>query len=144
MPVTLFLSPSTLVRSKDHILGMLPEAQSYCDSSTLHYLLRARGIEIPMGAFDLTETIGLARDVFERVQRLGLKIVVVGGTESEWAKFRQYLVSTFNIDGANIFGIHGYERDLLDRVLALIREAHPQVVILGLGAPMQEYVARQC
>ena len=144
MPVTLFLSPSTLLRSEEYVLGMLPQAKTYCDSSTVHYLLRCMRVHIPLGSFDLSETIGLARGVLERARDDAEKLLVVGGTASDAARFREHLTAEFRIDESNIVSAHGYHRDILTVVLRLITEHRPDVVILGLGAPMQEYVASHC
>jgi UDP-N-acetyl-D-mannosaminuronic acid transferase (WecB/TagA/CpsF family) len=144
MPVTLFLSPSTLYRSKEHLLALLPDARVYCDSSTLHRLLRLRGVNVELGSFDLSETIGIARSVFERARRENRRLLAVGGTAEDAERFRHYLLTEHGLSDSQVVTSSGYHSDVLQEVMRLVEEVRPDDVVLGLGAPTQERLARHC
>jgi N-acetylglucosaminyldiphosphoundecaprenol N-acetyl-beta-D-mannosaminyltransferase len=144
MPVTLFLSPSTLVRSREHILGMMPLARTFCDSATMHLLLRLRQVDIPLASFDLSETIGIARGILARASKESQRILAVGGTEMESKRFRDYVTTAFGIKEDRFEVAHGYQENVIDVVLKAMAEWRPHLLLVGLGAPLQEYVAARC
>jgi N-acetylglucosaminyldiphosphoundecaprenol N-acetyl-beta-D-mannosaminyltransferase len=144
MPVTLFLSPSTLVRSREEILCMAPRAQVFCDSTTLHLLLRMRGVRIPLAAFDLGGEIGMAAAVLEAASSAGRRVLSVGGSPTEAAAFRRYLIEERGLSPESVLALHGYHSEPAEAVAGAIRSFQPNDVLLGLGAPLQECVARRC
>lgn len=83
---------------------------------------------------------GLAGKVFEECSRLGIGLFILGSHEDAVKNFVSILST--NYPRMIISGFHnGYIKDCWDVVLEEIISSGAKVVIVGMGAPLQERVA---
>ena len=131
-----FLNPYSyyFLRNKRNLL--LNFDNILIDGIALAILLRLVGIRLSRRSFDFTS---LAPIVFDFAQIHKLKVAVVGGTQTEIVRFKEAVSSAYPSVKIEM-AFNGYFSDSVNRqdVLRKIASAGSDIVVVGLGAGMQE------
>ena len=95
------------------------------------------GTNIRRLSFDMT---GMAPDLFSRLQISGESVFFIGARQEQVAASVDTILNAY--PGINLAGFrHGYfdSKEDRDREIRKIVDAHPDFVIIGMGAPLQEH-----
>lgn len=142
--LTLYLNPSTLYRINARGLRIPPDARVFVDSGLLASISRLTRRGCRRGCFDFSLEIGHATKVFSAAVKDGRRVLAVGGTQEEASAFRDIVTRRFSFqEGEGLRVAPGFHSDLFNYIVAEIDEVHPDILVLGLGAPLQEYIAIQ-
>ena len=134
--LTTFLNPHSYLLASDNEALFSQFDKIYCDGIFLVYFMRAIGRKISRISFDMTS---MAPVVFDQAVREGLSVCLVGGEEGiaqEAAeKFRREYPG-LNI--THIFSGFFVSNQHRDEVIDKIATDSPDIVIVGMGAILQE------
>lgn len=112
----------------------------FCDGILLCWAFRLWGVKVLRRSFDTTS---LAPLIFKYSEDRGLKVVFIGGEEGVASRAGAVIKKKYpNLD---IVGcISGYFEDDLHRmnVIKSIIGLNPDIVICGMGVPLQEFFLR--
>ena len=132
--VVTFVNPGCFKLLNDYSYARALEKHDYILADGIGVVLGAKmlGDKITRYSFDDTS---LAPKVFSLAEKRGYQVAVVGGYPGVVERFEEKIKNDF--PGLNIFALmHGYSEDYC--IVSAIKNAQPDVVILGMGAPRQE------
>ncbi|MBO6658333.1 MAG: WecB/TagA/CpsF family glycosyltransferase [Pseudomonadales bacterium] len=107
----------------------------HVDGILLVLIFRLFGHKVTRRSFDMTS---IAPAVFEACSKSSSRIVTIGGTEEEAVLFNKQLATTF--PSLDVVSYSGFQISVED-YLRELKRAEPGVVLVGMGAPLQENIA---
>ena len=108
----------------------------FCDGKLLCMVLRLLNIKVERVSFDMTS---LAPIVFSYAETNNRSLYVLGSSEADIEKSIKYFLQLY--PNLNILGFRsGFFSSLEERegVISRVRELGPEIVIVGMGTPLQE------
>lgn len=134
-----FLNPYTIELAKKD--AKLYENFDYIGSDGILPVILTRFFiksKISRISFDMTS---FANDIFNYLNINSCPTYIIGSTDENISKFVKIVQSNF--PRINIVGYHhGYlTEDMRDNMIFNILKINPKVVIIGMGAPLQDYLA---
>lgn len=131
-----YLNPYSYYVSRKSNEKCLPD-NVFADGLLLVFLLRLIGIRMPRLSFDMTS---MAPIVFGYAQENGKRIAILGGKQDEVKGFCRFLCEYY--PGVEIvLAQNGYEFAIAEFAGQLQKMA-PDIVVIGMGAPLQDQVMR--
>lgn len=105
------------------------EKITYCIDS--YYLSKFLGVE--QASFDNSS---MAPIIFDRLKIKNLKALFIGGSVEEEKSFKNKVFEKYNL---KVLTVNGYED--IKVYQNLLKETQPNIIILGMGTPLQEHMS---
>nr|WP_282596068.1 WecB/TagA/CpsF family glycosyltransferase [Spongiibacter thalassae] len=131
-----FLNPYSYYVSRVFSKELLPD-NIFADGLLLALLLRAIGIDMPRLSFDATS---LAPVVFKDAVKNRKRVAIIGGKQAEIELFCSYILTSYPTIDITLarngydYTVNQYTEDLY--------QVKPDVIIIGMGAPLQDQIMR--
>jgi exopolysaccharide biosynthesis WecB/TagA/CpsF family protein len=141
--INLYLNPSSFYRVvKAKVIGSDFKGGGnyviYTDSQLFYFISKLLFLKIERKSFDFSLKIGVARAIISKSENK--KILFFGGS----ALLMKDAENIFKLNSKypdNIYLSHGYHNNNLLSLIELIENFKPNVLVVGLGAPLQEEIA---
>jgi len=132
--VVYFLNHHSIVTISKEAQAPVPNSLAFVDGMALRNQLK---LSEERRSFDFT---GVANKVFHDCRLAGIKVGVLGGKPAEVVRFKALIESLY--PGLNLVVSDGYQpmNSLVARARDLVEREKAQILVVGLGSPLQERV----